>query len=175
MSVNQSEGAAIRQQRVERGMSLREAADHIGITYVQLEAVELNLCRLEPEQRQGWDAYCRLRRPAPVPAHTLLDLDAEPVGGWWPDGVGEPVVRVEGRVHARVGTVVEHDEDAATLPLGTVVDYGCVITSLGEVMGRIAVHCLNAHGRRHWRMQWPWKNGVGGATILYVPMGESNG
>jgi hypothetical protein len=107
-----------------------------------------------------------------TPARTLLDQPAEPVGGWWPEDVGEPQVREEGPMHPRAGTVVEHDEDAATLPLGTVVDYGCVITSIGDVMGRIAVHALNAHGRKHWRMQWRWKDGVSGARILYVPLRE---
>jgi hypothetical protein len=104
--------------------------------------------------------------------YTLLDQPAEPVGGWWPEDVGEPQVRVEGPLHPRVGTVVEHDEDAAALPLGTVVDYGCVITWSGDVLGRIAVCALNDHGRKHWRMKWPWNNGVSGARILYVPTGE---
>ena len=109
-----------------------------------------------------------------TPARTLLDLDAEPVGGWWPDDVGPQPDRVEGPLHPRVGTRIEVLRDVVMLPEGTIVEQNTNIPGF-EHNG---LHCY-AKGSGGWWTCWRFpmnhtvtRERIIGATILYVPLEE---
>ena len=96
---------------------------------------------------------------------TILDLGAEPVGGWWPEDVGaRSGVRVRGPLHPLGGKVVRRAVEADMLPLGTVVDCGTVVDPIdGALIGHVRVKQIPGWtGARH-------ANPVGG-KILYVPL-----
>lgn len=101
---------------------------------------------------------------------TILEQDAEPVGGWWPDDVGEPVVRVEGPMHPRVGTVVVDLEDAAELPNGTIAEcepvrFGHAFLVRSNDDGWVDVQQMGAR----YEQTLVSSLYIIGATILYVP------
>lgn len=103
-----------------------------------------------------------------TPARTLLDLDAEPVGGWWPDDI-ESVIQasggvdfVEGPLHPRVGTVVV-DDDLQRMPVGTVAEKHRLLM----VRDVDYLWCACDSG-----LVPVYDDSIIGATILYVPLGE---
>lgn len=129
-------------------------------------------CTVHPD---AFDRHCALLdaemgEPDAVP-FTLLQHSAEPVGGWWPEDVGEPQVREEGPLHQRVGTVVKDAVDARQMRFDTLVE--CSAPG-GKFLARYGIDWWadTAATQKAKHVIEVSLRDIIGARILYVPLGE---